>query len=242
MALSVLAVIILSTGLAAAAPLAEADALYDKGGIENIKNSIGLYLKAVEADPNNFEAAWKCARAHRQYGKEAKENKVKGWKDICAEYGKKGMQYAEKAIAIDPKKANGHYYYGLSVGTYSDGVSILTALREGLKDKTQTGFEKAYEMDKLYNDAGPILSLARFWQVLPWPLNDKDKSLKYFKEFEATKFYATSAEGHIYYAELLIDLGGDANEAKAKEVLEYPLAKGNQYFKDWAKRLMKELE
>ncbi len=31
-------------------------AIYDKGGMENYKNSIPLYIKAVQANPNSYEA------------------------------------------------------------------------------------------------------------------------------------------------------------------------------------------
>ena len=78
--------------------LAEADRIFDQGGIENYKKSIDLYIKAVEQQPDDYEAAWKCARAHREYADEAKKKGVEGWKDICAQYGKAGMQYAQKAI------------------------------------------------------------------------------------------------------------------------------------------------
>ena len=47
--------------------LPEADKIFDKGGLENYKKSIDLYVKAVEQQPDDYEAAWKCARAHREY-------------------------------------------------------------------------------------------------------------------------------------------------------------------------------
>ncbi len=68
-------------------------------------------------------------------------------------------------------------------------MSIFTALKEGLKDKTQTSFETAYGIDKNFNKGGPILSLGRFWAVLPWPLKDKKKSLEYYREFQTTPFF-----------------------------------------------------
>jgi len=49
------------------------------------------------------------------------------WKDICKKYGKDGMKYGKKAIGPAPDKIEGHYYYGLCAGSYSDGVSILKA-------------------------------------------------------------------------------------------------------------------
>ena len=194
--LSIALIAVFSLGALAADPIVEADKLYNQGGLENFKQAIDYYLKALEENPNSYEANWKCARSHREDGNEAKSQKVDGWKDICAEYGKKGMQYAQKAIELEPGRPDGHYYYGLNVGIYSDGVSIFTALSEGLKDKTQTSFEKAYEVDKMYKEAGPMLCLGRFWAVLPWPMRDRKKSLQYYREYQATKYFADSLEAH----------------------------------------------
>ena len=164
-------------GLMADDDISEADTLYTQGGMKIYKRSIELYLKALESKPDNYEAKWKCARAYRQFAKEAKRQRVEGWKEICARQGKEGMKYAQSAMEQEPGKPEGFYYYGLSVGIYSDGVSILTALAEGLKNKTQKGFEMAYEMDKMYDEAGPILGLGRFWAVVPWPFKNKKKRL-----------------------------------------------------------------
>ncbi|MGD8493296.1 MAG: hypothetical protein PVH44_06785, partial [Desulfobacterales bacterium] len=187
--------------------LAQADRIFDQGGLENYKKSIDVYIKAVEKQPDDYEAAWKCARAHREYADEAKKKGIEGWQDICAEYGKAGMQYAQKAIELKPQRPDGHYYYGLNVGIYSDGVSVFTALKEGLKDKTQKSFEETYEINKMYNDGGPMLSLGRFWAVLPWPMRDRKKSLAYYREYQQTEYFATNTEAQLFLAELLIQIG-----------------------------------
>ena len=222
--------------------LAEADKIFDQGGLENYKKSIDLYVKAVEKDSGDYEAAWKCARAHREYADQAKKKGVEGWKDICAQYGKAGMQYAQKAIELKPQRPDGHYYYGLSVGIYSDGVSILTALSEGLKGKTQEAFEKTYEINKMYKDGGPMLSLGRFWAVLPWPLRDRKKSITYYREYQETKFFASNTEAQLFVAELLIQMGGDQNKSEAKDYVEKGLKSDDPYFKDWAKQLQTKLK
>lgn len=236
-----LLVFISPIGLMAEIYLSEADALYNQGGMENYKRAIDLYLKALEANPNDYDVNWKCARAYRDYGKEAKEQNVEGWKDICARYGKEGMKYAQKAIEQGPNKPDGYYYYGLNVGIYSNGVSILTALAEGLKNKTQRSFEKAYELDKMCDDAGPILALGRFWAVVPWPFKDKEKALTYYREYQATKYFAEKDEGKIYLAELLLKLKGRGDEAEAKALLEKVVRSDNRYFRDWASRLLAEI-
>jgi tetratricopeptide (TPR) repeat protein len=231
----------LSGSAMAADYLAQADALYDKGGMDNYKKSIPLYIKAVEANPNSYEANWKCARANRDYGDKAKKNKVEGWEEICAKHGKAGLAYGEKAIALEPEKPEGHWYYGLSVGIYSDGVSILTAIKEGLKDKTQNSFEKVYALDKTFDDGGSILALGRFWTVLPLWMKDYDKAMKYLREFQGTQYFDYSPpDGPIYLAELLLKVGGKKNKAEAKALLDKAAQSDDKYFSDWAKRLLKE--
>ena len=241
---TVLAAIFLFFALVAVAVdyLAEADKIFDEGGIENFKKSIELYQKAVEQQPDDYEANWKLARAYREYADKSKKKGVEGWKDICAKYGKEGMAYAKKAIDLKPERPEGYYYYGLNVGIYSDGVSILTAIAEGLKDKTQQSFEKAYEINKMYKDGGPMLALGRFWAVLPWPMRDRKKALAYYREYQQTEYFATNTEAQIYLAELLIQMGGDKNKAEAKGYVEKALQSDDPYFKDWAARLQADLK
>jgi tetratricopeptide (TPR) repeat protein len=227
--------------LLAADYLAEADRLFDQGGLDNYKQAIELYQKTLAENPDSYEANWKCARAYREYGDAAKTQKVEGWKDICAKYGKEGMKYAQKAIELEPEKPAGYYFYGLNVGIYSDGVSIFTALAEGLKDKTQKSFEKTYDIDKMYKEGGPMIALGRFWQVLPWPMYDRKKSLQYYREYQATKYFADNMEAHVYLGELLIQIGGDKNKAEAKGYLEKAAQSEDSYYRDRAKELLKKL-
>ena len=221
--------------------ISELDALHDSMTLKNYEESIRLCQQALEKNSKDIHLLWRCARAYRWYGEVAKRREVDNWKKICAEYGKKGMLMAQKVIDLAPDKPDGYLWYGYNVGIYSDGVSILKALKEGLKNKTQESFQKAYKLDKMYEDAGSILALGRFWFVLPWPLSDKDLSLKYLREYQKTEFYGVHPEGPIYLAELLIDMGSDENEAEAKSVLTQTLKTDNKYFLDWRDRLLKDL-
>jgi len=220
--------------------LTEADALFKRGGLEDYKKSIELYLNALKAKPESYDANWKAARAYRWYGEESKRQGVKGWKDICEKYGEMGMKYGDKAIELNPKGVEGHYYYGLNVGIYSDGVSIITALRKGLKGKTQSSFEKAYEIGKTYDNSGPTIALGRFWFVLPWPLNDKKKSLKFLRESQKTA--PNSISGQLYLGEALLDRDKEGDKAEAKALLQKVAQCDIKYFRDWAKRLLADLK
>ena len=218
--------------------IAQADALYNKGktNIESYKQAADLYVKALEANPGSYEAAWKAARSYRYFADESKKKNVSNWKAICKEYGKLGMKYGEKAIALNVNGVEGNAWYGFSVASYSDSVSVLTALKEGLKNKTQSSFENAYKIDKMYWDGGPIKALGRFWFVLPWPLQDKKLSLQYLREFQKT--FPNDPEGQVYLAETLMKTGG--NE-EAKTLLQKTETSSDKYYADWAKRLLADM-
>lgn len=228
-------------------PMVTIDALLDAKGLDNFKKAIAACESILKSDPNNFEAAWRCAKSYREYGEEAKKREVSGWKDICAEYGKKGMQNAQNAIRINPGKVNGYFFYGASVGIYADGKGIFTALREGLKDKTQSNLEKAYSMDKDFEKGGTIIGLGRFWQVVPFPFTDKDKALALYREFQRTKYFADSMEGHVYLAELLADTGssmwgGNKNAGEVKQLIsQLNRLTRDPYWTNWGKRILKDL-
>ncbi len=232
-----------TTGSATESLLVKADEIRAKGGIENFRSAIKIYEQAASANPSDYETSWKCARIYRDYGNWYKETRKDGWEKICAESGKKGMIFAEKAITADSKKPEGFYFYGVCAGIYSDGAGILTALKEGLKDKIQTNLEKAYSIDKKYDDASPPLALGRFWAIVPWPFTDKDKALKYYDEYlSLTKHTAPhDDERNLYVAELLLEMGGDGNLSKAAPLVEKALKSKNAYYRNEAEKLKKTL-
>jgi tetratricopeptide (TPR) repeat protein len=202
--------------------------------------SADLCKKILAEDPANFDATWKCARGLRYYANKAQQTNTEGWEKICAQYGKEGMEYAQKAIDLQPEKPHGYYFFALNVGIYADGVSIFTALKEGLKDKTQSSFEKVLALDPAFESAGAVLGVGRFWSVLPWPLADKDKAMEYYRQYQATEYFGKYPEGIVYISELLIDMGGKKNKAEARDILA-KLNTDNKYFKDWAEKLSSEL-
>jgi tetratricopeptide (TPR) repeat protein len=218
--------------------MAQGNALFEKGktNLESYKEAGDMFVKALEANPNSYEGAWKAARSYRYYADESKKKNTQNWKAVCKEYGKLGMKYGEKAIALNQNGVEGNAWYGFSVASYSDSVSVLTALREGLKGKTQDSFEKAYKVNKLYNDGGPIKALGRFWFVLPWPLQDKKLSLQYLREFQ--KLFPNDLEGQVYMAETLMKTG---SKDEAKTLLQKASASNEKYYADWAKRLLADM-
>ena len=172
---SLMVLLVLATGVAAA-----------QQSIPQLKAAAETAGRAATAAPRDYAANWMAAKAWRSYGDEAVSQKVADWKAIAKAAGKEGMKYGEIATELNPSGIEGWYYYGLSVGTYADGVSIVTAITQGLKGKTQKGFEMAYATNKRFDNGGPILALGRFWQVLPGIAGrDVKKAEQLFTEYIA---------------------------------------------------------
>ena len=191
-------------------------------------------ISAAAAKPNDYELNWKAAEAARKYGDHLVVEEVAGWKETAKAATKEGMKYGEIAFKLNSTGIEGWYWYGLCVGTYSDCVSIVKAVAEGLKGKTQMGFENAYKTDKMYDEGGPILALGRFWQVLPGIAGqDKKKAEQLFNEY-IDLFGSTadpSAAAWYYRGQLYKDTN---RPAEAKVDLQKAADMGN---KDAAKLL-----
>ncbi|MEW6549309.1 MAG: hypothetical protein AB1407_07610 [Spirochaetota bacterium] len=202
---------ILAMLLALAAIPAAADEAAD------LKAKYEAAAKLAAGAPQDYALNWQAAQAARKYGDFLVTEELAGWKDTARIAAKEGMKYGEIAFKLNPTGIEGWYWYGLCVGTYSDCVSIVKALAEGLKGKTQMGFENAYKYDKMYDKGGPMLSLGRFWQVLPSIAGqDRKKAEQLFNEYMSL-FGNTpdeSANAYYYRGQLYKDTGRLA-EAKA---------------------------
>jgi len=185
-------------------------------------------VKRAEAAPQDYALNWKAAEAARKYGDYLVTEEVPGWKETAKAVAKAGMRFGEIAFKLNPTGIEGWYWYGLCVGTYSDCVSVITALAEGLKGKTQMGFENAYKFDKMYDKGGPILSLGRFWQVLPAIAGqDRKKAEALFNEYIALFGDKPDANKNAWYyrGELYKDMG---RLAEAKADLQKAAAMGSK--------------
>ena len=170
---------------------------------ERTRKTIVIYEKVLALDPDNYEALWKIARAYFITGDALPETDE--YKNRHKECGEKGMSYAKRALTVNPKGIEGHYYYGLSIAQYSIGISIVKALIKGLGPEYEKHIGKAIELNKLYDYAGPLRAMGRYWYRLPWPKRNIDKSIDYLKEAEALA--PLSTRGRVYLAESCIKGG-----------------------------------
>jgi hypothetical protein len=221
--------------------LEEMDALNKAGGHENQKKAIDLGLKAVAAEADSYEANWKLARSYAYYTHSLQEHLVPGWEGACRTDAKEGMDYAEKAMKLGPDKIEGCYFFAFNAGMYSFGISIVGAITEGLKGKTQKNFEKVYAMDKNFEEGDVMISLARFWHQIPWPLKNMAEALRYYREYQASPFWGKDPNTMVIMADLLADMGGEEKQQEARQILDVAMKGCGAYYLAIAQEAMKKL-
>jgi hypothetical protein len=222
--------------------LDEADSLSAVGDVKSCEQALTLLENECNRSPGSFEVHWRAARACRDYAAAIRYTGGKNWEKNSSRFGKKGMAYAEKAMARAPEKVEGYFYFAINVGIYADGVSVLTALKEGLKGKTQTSLEKAYAINRSYRDGGPAFALGRFWAVVPWPYQDKKKAMKYYREYQTlNKNDSYWQERTLNLAEFLVNAGKDYH-AEARALLQKVTTGKNSYLAAQATGLIDKID
>ena len=66
---------------------------------------------------------------------------------------------AEKAIIEFPDEANSHHFYAFNLGRYSQSISIVKALKQGIGGKIMSALTRALEINPNHADAHTALGL-----------------------------------------------------------------------------------
>jgi hypothetical protein len=163
-----------------------------------MKQLHALIDEQLKAAPASFEANWRLASL---YNWEA--NGTEG--DPKANLGKKAWEAGDKAILARPDDVRGHYQAGTGIGLYSEGISIITALAQGMEGKFRERLQAALRIDKDYLDGAPQVVWGRYFYKLPWPKRDVDQSIKVLEECIAS--HPSNLRAKLYLADSLADQG-----------------------------------
>jgi len=170
-------------------------------------------------DPNGFETTRRQAALVAWQA----DGDPDGSEDKAAK-GKIAWEAGDKAIQANPGDVRGHYFSGVGLGLYSEGVGILTALSQGLEGKFRERLLAALRIDKDFLDGAPQVVWGRYFFKLPWPKRDPDESIRVLRI--ALRTHPGNWRAKFYLAESLYlnKLPGQEDEAQAlvQQILDAP--------------------
>jgi tetratricopeptide (TPR) repeat protein len=133
------------------------------------------------------------------------------------------VERAEAQAAADPKNPNAHYWMAYALGRYSQGISVVKALSQGLGGKVKSALETTIQLAPKHADAHIALGafhaevIDKVGSLLGRTQGaNKDTGLAMYKN--ALKLNPTSAIGMIEYANGLVMLEGDKKMKEAEKL------------------------
>jgi tetratricopeptide (TPR) repeat protein len=160
---------------AAAARLAEADELYEgREDLNKARVCVAALRQARTADYGNYEAAWKLARAAFYVGDRTQNDSERS--DMYRE----GVEAGKAAIAIQPDKAEGHFWLGAN---YGGEASHSTLANLSSVQDIKTEMEAVLKIDETYQGYSAYLGLGRLYLQAPKVMGgDTSKAIEYLEK------------------------------------------------------------
>ncbi|SRR6266404_4887910 len=214
-ALGFLACITQACGIAGALPLSdsvhEADDYYlGRQNPENVAKGLDLLRAEVAQGPGDYGAWWRISKFVSYEARQAagsKKNKLL----------EDGVEAGKKAVALEPNRAEGHYWLGVNYGLidesrgYWRGLWFVSTIRKEM--------ETVNRLDPDYEQAGGLRTLARLDYLAPFFLGgDKRLSIKLLKECLAR--YPKNSSAMLFLSDSYMALGlRDEARQELEEIL-----------------------
>ena len=192
-----------------------ADALYaDRANLTSARRAGDLWNTALTNNPRDFESAWKLARADYWLGGHAPRSERRSFYE-------QGIEAGRRAIAIEPNRAEGHFWLGANMGALAESAGLGAGLKYRKPIKAE--FETILGLDPAFLEGSADRALGRWYHKVPRLFGGSHKQAEDHLK-AALKYKDDSAVTHYFLAELYIDDGRlpDAR-VELQKVLDAPI-------------------
>lgn len=189
--------------------VAQADEmLLSLADMETAQEILAKYEMAAETIDNKYDVNWKMSRIVYHIGNHTADKKEQ------QEIFTRAIVLAEKAIALEPEKPDGHYWMAVNNGSFGESKGVMKSL--GLVKPIKASMNKVIELDRSYEDGGADRVLGRvFFKVPGIAGGDKDESLR--RLLKSIEFGPNNPRTLLYLGETYLAL---KEIDKAREALD----------------------
>lgn len=191
------------------------DALYAKReDLASAREAARLWQERLTAQPQDFESAWKLARARYWLGGHAPGAERK---KILED----GIAAAKIAASLRPDRPEGHFWMAANMGALAESFGMRQGLkyRGAIKDALLT----VLKIDPAFQQGSADRALGRWYFKVPGLFGgSNEKSEAHLRK--SLTYNPQSTASHFFLAETLFDLGRDAEaRAELQKVLDAPI-------------------
>jgi hypothetical protein len=217
---------------------ADPDALYaEREDLDKARRAVAIWEARLKANANDFESAWKLARAYYWLGNHGPQAGRRA--DLEA-----SIAAARKGIALQPQRPEGHFWLAATMGALAESFGM----RQGLKYRKQIkeSLEEVLRIDPAFQDGSADRALGRWYYRVPGLFGGSKKKAE--EHLRKSLTYKPDSTITLYFlAETLLDMGRKAEAREALQtVLDAPLdpewAPEDREWKQKAKQLLARTE
>jgi tetratricopeptide (TPR) repeat protein len=221
----------------ATATAADPDALYARrDDLAKARQAADIWSARVKANPKDFEATWKLARALYWLGGHGPEDQRRADLETGAEMGL-------TASTLEPKRPEGYFWMAANQGSLAESYG----LRQGLKyrGKIKDALQTVLQLDPAFQDGSADRALGRWYYLVPGLFGgDKKQSEEHLRK--SLTYDPNSTASRFFLAETLIDMGRKPEaRTELQRVLDAPFnpnwAPEDREFKQKAQTLLATL-
>jgi tetratricopeptide (TPR) repeat protein len=187
-------------------PSPDADALYRaREDINSAKRAADMWSGRLRANPADFEAAWKLARADYWLGGHAPPRDRKPYLEA-------GIAAGRAAVAAQPSRPEGHFWIAANMGALAESFG----LRQGLKYRGDIRDELmiVLKLDPGFQQGSADRALGRWYLKVPGLFGgSKKKSEEHLRR--SLTYNQNSIASRYFLAETLLDM-----DRKAEAIAE----------------------
>jgi tetratricopeptide (TPR) repeat protein len=214
------------------------DALYARrDDLASAREAARIWQQRLAADPQNVEAAWKLARARYWLGGHLPEAERKPALES-------GIAAARAAIALQPKRPEGHFWLAANMGALAESFG----LRQGLKyrNEIKSALLVVLQIDPGFQQGSADRALGRWYFKVPGLFGGSRKKAEEHLRRSLT-YDPDSTASRFFLAETLIDQNRRAEaRTELQRVIDAPVdaewGPEDREFKGKARRLLDTLK
>ena len=185
------------------------EALYrDRATLASARQAATIWSTRLAARPQDFESAWKLARAQYWLGTNGlPERERKAALEA-------GIAAARTAIALDAAKPEGHFWMAANMGALAESFGLRQGIR--YRGAIRDALEAVLEIDPAFQQGSADRALGRWYYKVPGLFGgDKRKSEQHLRK--ALVYNPQSVITRLFLADTLIALNRKADARKELE-------------------------
>lgn len=190
------------------------DVLYaGREKLSNARAAAAGWNARLAADPRDFDAAWKLARAAYWLGGHVPSDERRQQYEM-------GIDAGRRAVAIAPERPEGHFWLAADMGAMAESFGLRLGIR--YRGPVRRELETVLQIAPSYQQGSADRALGRWHLRVPWLFGGrKEESVEHLRR--ALTYDPANAASHSFLADTFLAMSRrDEALAELRAVLEAP--------------------